>query len=163
MGVNNDNPCPICDNVYSEYRGDSIFACRGCGNIFNNANKTWEMTKPVVIKIPSRPEIKAMELKRIQAFPEKMYFPPFEEDLDWLPINRLLNNLNADDVEYTRSDKYKDIIIKYKLLQVVAQKQHEQIKDMKCMVQDVKNMSQRDSESYCFIQMESIQRQMEKE
>ena len=42
MGVNNDNPCPVCDNVYSDYHGNSIFTCRGCGNIFNNESKEWE-------------------------------------------------------------------------------------------------------------------------
>jgi len=50
MGVNNDNPCPICGNIYSDYAGDSIFICRGCENIFNNAIQKWEMTKPVIIE-----------------------------------------------------------------------------------------------------------------
>ena len=50
MGVNNDNPCPRCGSVYSDYAGDSIFTCRGCNNIFNNSVKTWEMTKPIVIQ-----------------------------------------------------------------------------------------------------------------
>jgi len=43
VGVNNDNPCPVCDNVYSDYAGNSIFTCRGCGHMFNNETKVWDI------------------------------------------------------------------------------------------------------------------------
>jgi len=42
MGVNNDNPCPVCKSVKSDYWGNSIFVCRGCENVFNNENNTWK-------------------------------------------------------------------------------------------------------------------------
>jgi hypothetical protein len=41
MGLSNANPCPVCGSVYSDYSGNSIFNCRGCNNIFNNATQKW--------------------------------------------------------------------------------------------------------------------------
>ena len=41
MGVNNDNPCPECGSVYSEYQGNNLFACRGCDNYYKTDTKEW--------------------------------------------------------------------------------------------------------------------------
>jgi hypothetical protein len=42
MGVNNDNPCPVCGSIRSGYMGGSIFQCIPCGNAFNNETKQWK-------------------------------------------------------------------------------------------------------------------------
>jgi len=44
--------------------------------------------------------------KREEAFPDCIYFPPIEEGKDWIPINRLLNNLNPHDIKYIKSADY---------------------------------------------------------
>ncbi len=50
MGVNNNNPCPICGSIYSEYAGAYLSTCRGCGNTFDAKAWTWEKIKPVTPK-----------------------------------------------------------------------------------------------------------------
>lgn len=41
MGVNNDNPCPICGCVYSQWIGGNEHICKICGNIYNTKLESW--------------------------------------------------------------------------------------------------------------------------
>ena len=65
MGVNNDNPCPICGSIYSEYAGAYLSTCRGCGNTFDAKAWTWEKTKPTKIETSKNFEQQARDMKEV--------------------------------------------------------------------------------------------------
>ena len=57
MGVNNDNPCPICGSVYSEYAGEYLSTCRGCGNTFDAKEWKWHSVRTELDAQPMSPPV----------------------------------------------------------------------------------------------------------
>ena len=45
MGVNSDNPCPVCGNFRTTYIGGDDHKCGVCGNVFNTKKWEWEHPK----------------------------------------------------------------------------------------------------------------------